>query len=245
MQANLGVQQVYGRGDSARLQGIETDRRLIERVVNGEGRAREEFVARYRRVIYAVLNRYTLTADEREDLFQQVFVHLWDHQCLRLRQWQPDGTGRFSSFLCVVVGRLALDHFRSRRRFTLDATPVLSLEEEDCSSLVSALPDPHEQVCAAERRSILKQAIQRLPRRDSDLLQRRYYRQQTYGEIAEALGMTVGHMGVALQRAHTRLRKELCRDHAELFSASQAGETGRYGTKTAVLSTGKPLICGI
>ncbi|MCW3096421.1 MAG: sigma70-ECF: polymerase sigma factor, sigma-70 family [Chthonomonadaceae bacterium] len=245
MQTDPGGQYAYAAGERTRLAGIETDRRLITDVINGKGRACEEFVCRYRRVIYAVLNRYTLTADEREDLFQQVFVHLWDHRCLRLSQWQPDGTGRFSSFLCVLVGRLAVDHFRAIRRSASGAATLISLEEDDCGSLASALPDPHQQVCDAERRQILKQAIQRLSPRDSDLLQRRYYRQQTYAEIAEALGITIGHMGVALQRAHTRLRKELCREHADLFSSSYAPGQERRSAAKAIPQAGKQPICCI
>lgn len=232
--------------DRTRLEGIEKDRRLIAEVVRGNRNAQQEFVLRYRRLIYAVLGRYALTAEEREDLFQQVFVHLWERRFLRIQQWQPDGSGRFSSFLCVVVARIAVDYFRSKRQAALSATTILSLEEGDFGDLASAMPGPYEQSCAAEQRRIIGQALLRLSQRDGDLLRCRYYRGQSYTEIAGVLGLTAGHVGVALQRAQARLRRELCREHAELFSTAYVGsQDSRAAGRASATRAGKPQACTI
>ena len=245
MQANIYVQQAgTGIGEGARLKGIERDWSLIAEVVRGDATAQREFVLQYQSLIYAVLGRYTLTAEEREDLFQQVFVHLWDRRFLRIKQWQPDGSGRFSSFLCVVVGRIVMDHFRGKRHTAPGATTVLPLDDGDLGDLTSSVPGPYEQACEAEQRRIIGQALLGLSPRDGDLLRRRYYRRQSYAEIAEALELTVGHVGVALQRAHARLRKELCREHAELFLATHmGGQEMRSAGAGAATQAGKPQLC--
>jgi len=49
--------------------------------------------------------------------------------------------------------------------------------------------------------------------RDRDLIQRRYYQEQSYREIADALGLTVNHVGVALYRAESRLKLILKKHH--------------------------------
>jgi len=52
----------------------------------------------------------------------------------------------------------------------------------------------------------LKAAIGKLSERDRDLIHRRYYLEESYREIANALGITVNHVGVALFRAESRLK---------------------------------------
>lgn len=231
-------------GEPAPQAGIEADRKLICAVIQGDEEAQQEFVARYQRVIRAVLNRYIMTPDEREDLYQQVFVHLWEHDCSRISQWQPDGSGRFSSFLCVVVTRLALDHFRKRRLVVQETTSFRTLEEGVEGELPCPAPGPHQMACVSERRRIILQAIQRLSERDQALLKRRYFRQQSYAEIAMALGITIDNVGVALKRAQSRLRKELCREeHAELFPSSTAKPT--WGNPVMQTNSGKQTPCNL
>jgi RNA polymerase sigma factor (sigma-70 family) len=206
---------------SARPADGAADQRLITRVIQGEQQAQQEFVSRYQRLIYAVLSRYDLTADEREDLYQQVFVHLWERDCSRISQWKPDGAGRFSAFLCVIVSRLAVDHFRSRRGRGVETPVEISIEADGCRELSALDPDPYQQACRSEQGRILLHAMEKLSPRDRDLLLRRYYRQQTYAEIATALNITVNYVGVALLNAHRRLRKELCLTHPDLFAVQQ------------------------
>ena len=57
-------------------------------------------------------------------------------------------------------------------------------------------------------------AIARLSERDRDLIHRRYYQEQSYRQIADALGLTVNHVGVALFRAESRLKLILKKHHA-------------------------------
>jgi RNA polymerase sigma factor (sigma-70 family) len=56
------------------------------------------------------------------------------------------------------------------------------------------------------RVGVLKAAMGKLSERDRDLIHRRYYQEESYREIAEALGLTVNHVGVALFRAESRLK---------------------------------------
>ena len=56
------------------------------------------------------------------------------------------------------------------------------------------------------RIGVLKAAMGKLSERDRDLIHRRYYQEESYREIADALGLTVNHVGVALFRAESRLK---------------------------------------
>ena len=62
----------------------------------------------------------------------------------------------------------------------------------------------------------MKEGLGNLSMRERELIHRRYYREESYREIAEALGITVNHVGVALLRAESRLRAVLQKHRADL-----------------------------
>ena len=66
------------------------------------------------------------------------------------------------------------------------------------------------------RSEIVKRGLGNLSVRDRELIHRRYYRDESYREIAEALGITVNHVGVALMRAETRLKLALQKHRGDL-----------------------------
>ena len=69
--------------------------------------------------------------------------------------------------------------------------------------------DPLSWLLADERQQLVRVALERLPRRDAEILLLKYTEDWAYQQIAEHLG--VGHSAVELRlhRARTRLRREL------------------------------------
>lgn len=69
--------------------------------------------------------------------------------------------------------------------------------------------DPLSWLLADERQQLVRAALERLPRRDAEILLLKYTEDWTYQQIAEHLG--VGHSAVEsrLHRARARLRSEL------------------------------------
>ena len=62
-----------------------------------------------------------------------------------------------------------------------------------------------------EGRAELRRVLARLPRRSAAVLVMRHGG-MSYAEIAEALGVKVGHVGTLLRRAESALRKEMDRE---------------------------------
>jgi RNA polymerase sigma factor (sigma-70 family) len=88
------------------------------------------------------------------------------------------------------VRNLARDYHREQR-----------LRED--ASIEEILDDP---IPEAEVRRDIETALSKLSSRDRELIHRRYYRDESYLDIAVALGMTVNNVGVSLLRALNRLR---------------------------------------
>jgi RNA polymerase sigma factor (sigma-70 family) len=76
---------------------------------------------------------------------------------------------------------------------------------------------PAREVCGEwSKAAAVKAALAMLSDRDRDLIHRRYYLEASYREIAEALGITVNHVGVALFRAESRLKVILKKHQRDL-----------------------------
>jgi RNA polymerase sigma-70 factor (ECF subfamily) len=73
--------------------------------------------------------------------------------------------------------------------------------------------EPLAWLLSRERASLLRQAMERLPRRDAEILLLKYCEDWSYHQIAQQLGITAAAVEARLHRARGRLR-ELLADHA-------------------------------
>jgi RNA polymerase sigma factor (sigma-70 family) len=76
----------------------------------------DEFLDRYRRLIFAAIRHSSSDPDDIMDVFAHVCEALRDDELARLRKYPTDGTARarFSTWLVAVVHHLAVDWFRHR-----------------------------------------------------------------------------------------------------------------------------------
>ena len=70
-------------------------------------------------------------------------------------------------------------------------------------------PDPLEWLIDSERGLLIREALDRLPRRDREVLLLKYTEDWTYREIARLLGTSESAVESHLHRARKRLRSEL------------------------------------
>ena len=70
-------------------------------------------------------------------------------------------------------------------------------------------PDPLGWLLAEERRSLIRTALGRLPKRDAEILLLKYTEDWSYRELAEHLGISQSAVQSRLHRARARMRREL------------------------------------
>lgn len=70
-------------------------------------------------------------------------------------------------------------------------------------------PDPLGWLLAEERRTQVRQALDRLPRRDAEILLLKYTEQWNYDQIAARLGVSTSAVEARLHRARRQLREQL------------------------------------
>ncbi len=67
-------------------------------------------------------------------------------------------------------------------------------------------PDPLDWLIQDERKTLIRQALERLPRRDAEILMLKYTENWSYRELAEHLGIGESAIEARLHRARKRLR---------------------------------------
>jgi len=177
------------------------DRVLVDRLLVGDPEAADLFVTRFSRLVWAVLVRDVgLVHPQGDDVFQDLFLRLWEDDYRRLRNWS--GEGDFASYLVTIVRHLAIDHVRGRRPER--ENPLPRPDEQDEPGTLA--PGPEELARLEEQYEAIERALAGLSERDRDLYRLRYVEERPYAEIAVELDVTVNHVGVLLSRLTTNLR---------------------------------------
>lgn len=70
-------------------------------------------------------------------------------------------------------------------------------------------PDPLDWLVAEEQRTLVRQALACLPRRDAEILLLKYTENWSYRQLADHLGLTTSAVEARLHRARAKMRRQL------------------------------------
>jgi RNA polymerase primary sigma factor len=177
--------------------------RLAKRIERGDQAAKQELIERNLRLVAALARRYRDAGAPFDDLVQEGALGLiravekFDHRRgLRFSTYAAWWIRR--AVLNAVAGERAIRVPASARRRLADLPRVTaSLDQpvaEDASPLGELIadervPDPSEQASEHERDQRLLDAVRVLPRRQREVVVRRYGLEQSHDEIAASLGV--------------------------------------------------------
>jgi RNA polymerase sigma-70 factor (ECF subfamily) len=143
-------------------------------------------------MVFGVAWRVLGHAEDAEDVVQEVFLEAYRVHCSR-------GVRRWAGLLRRLATCRALDRLRQRR-------PTQSL---DGLSLVGSTSGPDAAAIGRELATRLREAIGELSRREAEVFCLRHLDGLSYSEIAEALEINSGAVGVSLHKARARLQNLL------------------------------------
>ncbi len=194
-----------------------TDQALVAGLLAGEYDAPRAFLERHGPAIYAMVTReFGCDQAVARDLLQELYLHLYEDDWRRLRLWS--GRGSLAGYLRTIARRLLLARLeRENRPPPENDAPG----HEDARDESPATPgtEPAAEIDRAALAACVRRAMDRLQPRERRLIHRLHWEEQSYREIAEAEGMTVSNVGVALHRAQKRLADWVERLCAELVAA--------------------------
>lgn len=173
------------------------DVRLVERCRAGDATAWNALLQKYKRLIYAIPFRYGATAEDADDIFQNVCIEL--HAELdRLRN--PEA---LRGWLTTVASRQSLrwkTRAKGRGETDLDTAPEV-IDWEAAQPEIEKL----------ERGQLVHEALGRIPDRCRRMLQMLFFEDppRPYEEVAGELGLARGSIGFIRGRCLEKLQKAL------------------------------------
>ena len=160
------------------------DAELLMQCRTGNDEAFDVLSHRYRLPLFSYLHRLLPgRADVVDDLFQQA----WIKATQNLDRYTDQQ--RFLGWLCRIAHNLVMDFFRSRRHLT---------DEEVPESYASPAPTPDQEVSRDQREAALREAIQKLPADQQEIVALRG-QGFAFKDIAKQKGIS---LNTALGRMH-------------------------------------------
>lgn len=197
---------------SAALSGNTTagdDQSFVQRLIERDGVAWGQLTTQYREPIVRGISRgfaelgVTMTAGGLEEVCAEVVFVLFKNECSALRGFE--GRSKFATWLTVVSRRVCLAKLLNQERSVPGGTHATNDFD------LSTLPERGTSGSLAEQLEVEMQAIHaclpQLSPDDRSIIDRFFFQEQSYAEIATQLGITKNAVGPKLTRARNRLRR--------------------------------------
>ena len=190
---------------------------LVRRCVAGDAVAWEEIVQRYNRRIYNICYRFAGSADDAQDLTQEVFIKMY-----RTLSSYDAGRAAFMTWLTTITRNLLVDHFRKTKQDRMTETlDGASSEHEDAMPLSDRIPDkgapPDARVQSREARETVHHALQKLSPELREAVILRDLQDMDYREIAAVLRVPEGTVKSRINRGRAELARVLQRTYRQVM----------------------------
>jgi RNA polymerase sigma-70 factor (ECF subfamily) len=179
---------------------------LIQRCLNHEPGAWNDFVDRYLGLIYHVVHHTShlrsvpLGAEDTEDVAAEILLQLVANNYQVFREFR--GKSSLATYLTVIARRICI-HELTKRGGGPEGQPRVdgrrtAVEPEDRPKAEVGLESLEE----------VQKLLRTLPTRERQVVRLFYFEGRTYEEISTALHVPVNSIGPILSRARQKLRKQ-------------------------------------
>lgn len=183
----------------------DADLILVERVRNGDKRAFELLVEKYRRKIGRLLSRMVRDPEEVEDIAQETFIKAYR----ALPQFR--GEAAFYTWLYRIAVNTAKNYLAARNRNMLTVSDVAGEEEEGGEERYTA-PDidtPEAQLLSKQIAYAVNEAVEALPEELRTAITLREIEGMSYEDIANFMGCPIGTVRSRIFRAREAIAAKL------------------------------------
>jgi RNA polymerase sigma factor (sigma-70 family) len=176
--------------------------RLLVAHRDGDPSAFASLVAQYLQPVYGYLVRCGVRPEDREDLFQAIFLRV--HRSVA--SYRPDRPGH--PWMFTIVANEVRRYFRRRRlkELIFGAPPIAVPERPDTAA------DPEHRATARERLALLERALDQLPHRQREILVLGAIEGLPMEEVGQILGLPVNTVKTLMRRARLALARAVRRE---------------------------------
>jgi RNA polymerase sigma-70 factor (ECF subfamily) len=175
------------------------DYKLVRLAVNGDEKAYAELLGRYKDAIYYMLLKMVNNKSDAEDLTIEAFGKAFKN----IAQYTPNYA--FSTWLFKIATNNCIDFIRKKKANLIFLDHSSDEQENVTAPLQSDSPDPEEDMIKSQRMALTRNVVSKLKPRYRTLVELRYFREYSYDEIANELGLPIGTVKAQLFRARELL----------------------------------------
>jgi RNA polymerase sigma factor (sigma-70 family) len=170
---------------------------LVEAARKGDQAAYAELMERYRESIYFMMYKMVKHQDDADDLTIEAFGKAFS----RLDQYSPSYA--FSTWLFKIASNNCIDFIRKKRikvtsmstGFTTNDGEILYVDAR------AQTMNPEESIIHGQKVVHMRMLVSKLKPRYRELIEKRYFEELSYEEIAEELNLPLGTVKAQLFRA--------------------------------------------
>ena len=190
---------------------------LVRRCIAGDAVAWEEIVQRYNRRIYNICYRFAGSADDAQDLTQEVFIKMYR----TLNSYDVE-RGAFMTWLTTMTRNLLVDHFRKTKQDRMtDSMDTAASEHEDAMPLSDQIEDkglpPDSRVQSQDTGKMVHEALQKLSPELREAVILRDLQDMDYRDIAAVLRVPEGTVKSRINRGRAELARLLQRIYRQVM----------------------------
>jgi RNA polymerase sigma factor (sigma-70 family) len=173
------------------------DLELVKRAQDGDQSAYSKLLDKYRESVYYTMLKMVKNSDDAEDLTLEAFGKAFN----RIHQYSPNFA--FSTWLFKIASNNSIDFIRKKRiKVTSMDTGYTNGDGEviyfDASSNTL---DPQETMMQKQKVNAMREVVSKLKPRYKELIEKRYFEELSYEEIADELNLPLGTVKAQLFRA--------------------------------------------
>lgn len=182
----------------------EIDRQLIDRCLNHESGAWNDFIDRYMGLIYHVIHHVAharslvLSEPDIEDLAAEALLGIVDDDYAVLRRFKRESS--LPTYLTVIARRICIREVVKRHREAelghVNAHRAMVAADDDA--------DEAEPIASAEE---VERMLKDLPDREAQVIRLYHLKFLNYRQISKQLGIPENSVGPILAKARKRLRR--------------------------------------
>jgi RNA polymerase sigma-70 factor (ECF subfamily) len=167
------------------------------------GEAFQELHGRFAAFVLSIAHGVTGDAQGAQDVCQNVFLKVFR------RIGTLSDPDKLKSWLGHIARTTAIDWMRRRKHIRVSLEDLTERAGHVPEADLALEDDPVDVIAAIERRRLVLEAIEQLPRRYREVLGHKHIAQLSYQEISELTGLTVSAVESRLYRARAMLRRRL------------------------------------
>lgn len=172
-------------------QGEDSDKSLVEGMIEGDERAWREFHERFDRLIFRCISRVTVRfaskvgADDVNEIHANLLFQLLANDKHKLRSFDAARGSRLASWVGLLATNATYDHLRSIKRHVHRSAPI------EAERLVSGAPGPLEVFERRQRAEKVEGVLAELSERDRDFFEMYFADGLSPEEIAARMNISV------------------------------------------------------